>query len=65
VVKVIIHLRPSALSHVDHLAISNANANATVGQVVLRNVSLPYDVLNLTLSQIGINTISVPAFAVS
>ena len=65
VVKVIIHFTPSTKSHVDHLSISNGNASATVGQVVLHNVTLPYDVLNLTLSQIGINSISIPAFAVS
>ena len=35
------------------------------GQIVLHNVTLPYDVLNLTLSQIGINTVAIPAFNVS
>lgn len=65
VLKVVLHFTPSALSNVDHLTISNANASATVGQIVLHNVTLPYDVLNLTLSQIGINTISVPAFSVA
>ena len=43
----------------------NANASASVGQVVLHNVTLPYDALNLTLSQIGINTVAIPAFNVS
>jgi hypothetical protein len=60
-----IHLTPSALMSVDHLEITNANASATVGQVVLHNVTLPYDVLNLTLSQIGINTVAIPAFNAS
>ena len=50
------------LSHIDHLEITNANATATVGQVVLHNVTLPYDVLNLTLSQIGKDTVSIPAY---
>lgn len=58
-------LTPSARSHIDHLEISNANASATVEQVVLHNVVLPYDVLNLTLSQVGINTIGIPAFTIS
>ena len=60
-----IHLTPTANSHVDHLEITNANASASVGQVVLHNVTLPYDALNLTLSQIGINTVAIPAFNVS
>jgi hypothetical protein len=60
-----IDLTPSALSHVGHLEITNANANASVGQVVLHNVTLPYDVLNLTLSQVGITNVAVPSFNVS
>ena len=58
-------IRPSALSHVERLRITNASANASVGRVVLQNVVLPYDVLNLTLSQVGINVIGIPAFTVS
>ena len=64
-IKVFVHLTPSALSHIDHLEITNANASATIGQTVLHNVTLPYDVLNLTLSQIGINTVAIPAFTAS
>jgi hypothetical protein len=60
-----IHLTPSALMSVNHLELTNASANATVGQIVLHNVTLPYEVLNLTLSQIGINTVGVPTFNVS
>ena len=65
IIKLFVHITPSALSHIDRLEITNANANATVGQVVLHNVTLPYDVLNLTLSQIGIDTVAIPAFSVS
>lgn len=65
ILRVAIKVKPSALSHIDHLEISNANASATVGQVVLHNVVLPFDALNLTLSQIGINTIEIPAFTVA
>jgi len=50
---------------VDHLGIWDATASATVGQVVLHDVTLPYDVLNLTLSQIGINTVGIPLFNAS
>jgi hypothetical protein len=64
-IKVLVHLTPSALSHIDHLEITNADASATIGQTVLHNVTLPYDVLNLTLSQIGINTVAIPAFTAS
>ena len=60
-----IHLTPSATSHIEHLEITNAQASATVGQVVAHNVTLPYEVLNLTLSQVGIETVVVPALNVS
>lgn len=60
-----INLTPSALSHIEHLDITNAHASATVNRVSLQNVVLPYHALNLTLSQIGINTIEIPALAVA
>ena len=63
--KIVLHVIPSVRMHVDHIDITDATANATVGQIVLHNVTLPYDVLNLTLSQIGINTVAIPAFNVS
>lgn len=63
--RIAIHIRPSVLSHIDHLEITGANAKATTGQIVLRNVTLPYDVLNLTLSQIGVDTVTIPAFTVA
>lgn len=65
ILRLSITITPSALSHIDHLEITGANASATVGQVVLHNVVLPYDALNLTLSQIGITTIEIPEFTVS
>lgn len=65
VLKVVLHVIPSAKMHVDHLDITDASASATIGQIALHNVTLPYDVLNLTLSQIGINSIGIPAFNVS
>jgi hypothetical protein len=58
-------ITPSAIAHIPFLEISNSNASATIGRVVVRNVTLPFDVLNLTLSQIGINSVRIPAFNAS
>ncbi|GEM_PF-1435019 len=63
--RIAIRLTPSATSHIDHLEITGAQASATVSSVTLQNVSLPYHALNLTLSQIGINTIEIPGFAIA
>jgi hypothetical protein len=65
ILRVAIHIIPSVLTHIDHLEITGANANASVAQVVLHDVTLPYDLLNLTLSQIGIDTVEIPAFSVA
>ncbi len=62
---VTLHVIPFARMHVDHLDITDASASATVGTIVLHNITLPYDVLNLTLSQIGISSIGIPSFNVS
>jgi len=58
-------ITPSATSHIPFFEIDNSNATATTGAVTLRNVTLPFDVLNLTLSQIGITNIGVPSFVAS
>ncbi|HET6376186.1 MAG TPA: hypothetical protein VFF88_09055 [Methylocella sp.] len=65
ILRLAIKVTPSARSHIDHLEITGANASATAGRVVLHNVVLPFDALNITLSQIGINTINIPAFSVA
>ena len=63
--RMIVHIQPSVLMSVQHLQITNANASATVGQLVLKNVTLPFDALNITLSEIGIDTIEIPNFTVA
>ena len=65
ILRVVIHIVPSVLTHIDHLEISGATASASVGQIVLHDVTLPYDALNLTLSQIGIDTVQIPSFTVA
>jgi hypothetical protein len=50
---------------VEELRIDNINASATVGAIELTNLELPYEVLNLTLSQIGVRSIEVPQLEVN
>jgi hypothetical protein len=56
---------PSATIDFAELRITNVRATASIGSVTLQNVVLPYDVFNLTLSQLGIETIAIPALEVS
>ena len=65
ILRVVIHITPSVLTKIDHVEITGANANASVGQIALHDITLPYDAMNLTLSQIGIDTIDIPGFTVS
>jgi hypothetical protein len=43
----------------------NIAASTSIGKIELSNIVAPYELLNLTLSQIGIDTISVPAVAIA
>jgi hypothetical protein len=65
ILKVVIHIMPSVVSHVDQLDITGVTAAASVGQIVLHDVTLPYDAHNLTLSRVGIDTINIPGFTVA
>lgn len=55
----------TAKFHLDELRIDNIKAAASIGEIALKNVVLPYEVLDLTLSRIGIETIEVPQVEVS
>jgi hypothetical protein len=65
VLNVSLSLTPSARMEADELRLNNVRATASVGAVVLRNVVLPYDVLDVKLSQLGIATITVPKIEVA
>ncbi len=60
-----IYAQPFVHMHVGHLELTDANASATIQSLTLNNVTLPYDVLNLTLGNVGINTVQIPAFNVA
>ena len=65
VVRVSLSVTPGAHMQADELRLTNVRATATVGQIELQNVLLPYDVLDVKLSQLGIETIDVPKIEVS
>jgi hypothetical protein len=63
--RVLLHITPSVQSHIQELNITGADAAASVGQVILHDVTVPFDGHNLTLGQIGIDTITIPSFSVA
>lgn len=60
-----LRVSPKAEAHIDQLLIRNISASTSIGKIELENVVAPYELLNLTLGQIGIDTISIPQVAIA
>lgn len=56
---------PSARVEAAELRLANVHASAALGAVELHNVELPWELLDLTLSQIGIESVALPTVEVS
>jgi hypothetical protein len=65
VLEISLELTPGARMRADELRLTNVRASTSVGSVELQDVELPYEVLDVTLSQLGIETIDVPKVEVS
>ena len=50
----------TAAFHVDELRIDGIQASTAIGEIALQDVELPYEVLDLKLSQLGIDRIEIP-----
>ncbi len=64
-VKAQLTVTTTARFDVDELRLEGIKASASVAKVVLKNVELPFELLDLSLSQIGIQDIRVPDLKVS
>jgi len=65
VLTVQVKVSPSASAHVERLLLTGVTASANVGTIEVRNVTLPYEALNITLSDLGIETIEIPTIGVA
>ena len=65
VLEVALIVRPSASAHVDLLRLTGVTAGATVGTVEVTGVTLPYEALGLTVSDLGVETIDIPTIGVA
>ena len=61
----VLKVNPTAQAHMDEFIIRNVKASGSIGKIELHNVVAPYELLNVTLSQLGIETISVPSVAIA
>ena len=61
----VLKVNPTAQAHMDEFIIRNVKASGSIGKIELHNVVAPYELLNVTLSQLGIETISVPTVAIA
>ena len=58
-------VRPEARTRIDEMVLTNINASTNIGSIEVRDVVFPFEVLNLRLADLGINTIQIPAFEVA
>lgn len=65
VVKIDLRVKPSVRLAIDELRVNGVTADASIDLVELKNVVLPYEVLDLKLREIGIEKIEVPELEVS
>ena len=61
----VLKVNPTAQAHMDQFIIREVKASGSIGKIELHNVVAPFELLNLTLSQLGIETISVPSVALA
>lgn len=64
VLDVTLRVTPGARLQADQLRLSGVRSSAAVGSIELRDVVLPYEVLDLTLSQIGLEALELPKIEV-
>ena len=65
VLDLVLRVNPVAEAKVDQLVIRNVKASTSLGKITLNNVVAPYELLNLTLGQIGLNNISIPTISIA
>ena len=65
VLKVSLRLTPGARMQTDELRLTGVRATTSVSSVELQNVVVPYDIVDVKLSDIGIETIDIPKIEVS
>jgi hypothetical protein len=56
---------PEARTRIDEMVLTNINASTRIDSIEVRDVVLPFEVLNLRLADLGVNTIQIPAFEVA
>lgn len=65
VLRTTLRVVPRARLHADEVTISGLTSSGSVGAVELTDVVLPYELLDLTLSQLGISSVEIPTIEVS
>lgn len=58
-------VRPSAGTHIAQMHLTGVQASMAARRVELGNVTIPYELHNLTLADIGVHTIDVPTITVT
>jgi hypothetical protein len=65
ILDVTLNITPDATAAIDSLSITGLKSSGSIGKIQMSNVVAPYELMNMTLSQIGIQTITVPTLAIA
>jgi hypothetical protein len=64
ILQVSLRITPSVTTTIGRLRLSGVEVGAAVEAIELHNVRLPYDALDITLADIGIDTVTIPSIGV-
>lgn len=63
--RISLRIVPEARTQIDEMVLTNISGATTIGAIEVRDVVFPFEVLNLTLADLGVNLIEIPTFEVS
>lgn len=62
--RITLRVIPEARVRIDEMVLSNISASTRIGSITVENVVLPYEVLDLRLADVGIESIEIPILEV-
>jgi hypothetical protein len=65
VLRITLRITPQARGEIEQLTLTGLTASASIAAIELQNVVAPYELLNLKLSDLGLEQITIPALGVS
>jgi hypothetical protein len=65
VLSIALQVTPSATMTIGQLSLSGLTAEGAIGSTAIDGITIPYDIQNLTLTNLSLNTLQIPAIGVA